>query len=90
MYLLWWTIQCKRVRLVSETEQLTNGEFAEKVKELFGKFRYALSAKAPQAQVTLHQKSNIEYYVVVQQMFQQPQQFVIWKTRGGVKWGVMQ
>ena len=75
---------------MSEEQQLSNEEFAEKVKEVFGKFRYALSAKAPQAQVTLHQKSNIEYYVVVQQMFQQPQQFVIWKTKDGVKWGVMQ
>ena len=72
-----------------ETEQLANEEFVEKVKDLFGKFRHALSAKAPQVQVTLHQKSNIEYYVVVQQMFQQPQQFVIWLDKGEPKWGIM-
>ena len=69
--------------------EMSKEQFEHKVKELFGKFRHALSVKAPQAQVTLHQKSNIEYYVVVQQMFQQPQQFVIWLDKGECKWGIM-
>ena len=69
--------------------EMSKEEFAEKVKELFGKFRYALSAKAPQSQVSLHQKSNIEYHIVVQQLFQQPQQYVVWLDKGEPKWGII-